>query len=432
MKPRPFSFQPYSKRQQQLVSWWTDTSPYRDYDVVLADGAIRSGKTVADIDGFLTWSLCRFQGEAFILAAKSMGALKRNVLRPMFQILTAEGLPYRYVSTGADARLEIGENTYYLFGANNETSQDTLQGLTAAGYYLDDAGKMPRSFVEQADARCSVAGAKGWINCNPEGPHHYLKTEYIDKAHEKKILHLHFTLDDNLTLAEATKARYRRMYSGVFYQRNILGLWVLAQGVIYAQFNPSTMVVDELPRMSRYWVACDYGASNATTFLLFGMGASDNRLYVIDEYYHSFGENGIPKSPAQYSSDFRDWMKEHKDDSGRPIQPEWIFIDPSALGFTQQLYTDGVPGLAKAKNDVKPGIELVSSLITCNLFRVHRRCSHTLEELSVYAWDPKAQERGEDAPIKKFDHTMDPTRYVAYSMNHAWLPLIRQEASRAA
>lgn len=419
-KGADFVFQPFSRKQKKVLTWWKPQSPYRDYETIICDGAIRSGKTISMITSFILWSLETFEGESFILSGKSMGALKRNVLNPMFRILNTMGIPYRYIRSTEDPRVEIGSNVYYLFGANNESSQDVLQGLTAAGAYADEAALFPRSFVEQMIGRCSIDGAKVWMNCNPQGPFHYIKEEMIDKAEEKKILRLHFTMDDNLTLSEKRKEFYRRMYSGVFYQRNILGLWVMAEGVIYNVFDPKTMVVDILPEMRRYWVGVDYGTSNATTFILCGLGM-DDRLYVIDEYYHSGSQSGLQKSPAQYSREFRHWLAKQVDRHGNPIRPEWIFVDPSAEGFIVQLWADGVKRIAKADNAVKSGIELVSSIIDNDLFRVHSRCRNVLKEIASYVWDPKAQQKGEDKPLKQNDHTMDPIRYIANGTINIWI-----------
>lgn len=230
-----FKFRPYSRKQLKLVTWWLPNSPYRDYDMLVADGSIRSGKTVAMIDSFTTWAQENFSNQDFIIAGKSMGALKRNVIKPMFQILNVKGTPYHY--NRSENFIEIGTNTFYCFGANTEASQDVLQGLTAAGAYADEAALFPKSFVDQMIGRCSIEGSKIFMNCNPAGPYHWFKTEYIDKAQEKRILHLHFTMDDNLSLSEKVKERFRSMFDGVFFQRYILGSWVLAEGIIYDMFN---------------------------------------------------------------------------------------------------------------------------------------------------------------------------------------------------
>lgn len=178
-RPAKFEFKPFSVQQRRLIHWWRPVTTASRNNYVIADGSIRSGKTIACIIGFLTWSQEMFSGQSFILAGKTMGALKKNVVRPILQMLEAWGWPYDYVRSGTDARLEIGSNTYYLYGANTEASQDALQGLTAAGAYLDEAALFPKSFVDQAIARCSVDGWKFWMNCNPEGPHHFICEEYL-------------------------------------------------------------------------------------------------------------------------------------------------------------------------------------------------------------------------------------------------------------
>ena len=248
-RPARFKFKPFSKQQQRLMHWWRPGLTSAENDFVIADGSIRSGKTIACIIGFLTWSQEMFSGQSFILAGKTMGALKKNVARPMQQILEAWGWSYTYIRSGTDARIEIGSNTYYLYGANTEASQDALQGLTAAGAYADEAALFPQSFIDQMIGRCSVDGWKVWMNCNPEGPHAYIKEEFIDKAKEKKVYRLHFMMDDNLTLSAQRKEAYKRSWSpgSVFYKRFILGLWVAADGLIYQQFadNVNQYLIDE-------------------------------------------------------------------------------------------------------------------------------------------------------------------------------------------
>lgn len=408
-----FKFHSFSLKQKRVLTWWMPQSPYRNYDMIIADGSIRSGKTIAMTDSFLTWTLRTFRNQNIILAGKSMGALKRNVLRPMFQILAAKGIPYRY--NRSEHFVQIGTNMYYCFGANNEAAQDVLQGLTAAGAYGDEAALFPQSFVEQMIGRCSVEGSKIWLNCNPAGPFHYLKTDYIDQAEEKRILRLHFVLDDNLTLSEQVKERYRRMFTGVFYKRYILGLWVMAEGVVYDMWNEETHLVDddELPgQFRRHYVACDYGTGNPTTFLLFG---EDDKgvVYQIDEYYYDSRAKGRQKEDSEYADDFQKWLPEG-------LAPAAILVDPSAASFIATLRNRRAkdPRLANirpADNDVVDGIRRVATRLSQKRLFVHRRCIETRKEYAAYGWDPKAQARGEDRPIKENDHCMDPTRYL---INH--------------
>lgn len=403
-----FKFQPFSTKQKKVLTWWMDPSPYKDYDMIICDGSIRAGKTVAMIDGFLTWSMATFENESFILAGRSMGAIKRNVLKPMFQILNAKGIDYHYHRS--EHYIEIGTNTYYCFGANNEASQDVLQGLTAAGAYADEAALFPESFIEQMIGRCSVEGSKIWMNCNPEGPFHYIKTEYIDKAKEKKVLHLHFDLDDNLSLSPKIKERYKRMFTGLWYKRMILGLWVMAEGVVYDMFNDVIHAVDKnkIPdKFESYYLGVDYGTGNPTVFLL--IGQSGKNLYVIDEYYWDSSKKGRQKTDAEYSRDLQDFIK------GR--YPKAICIDPSAASFILQLRHDGVKGIRKADNSVLDGIRTVASFLgEQRIFIYGAKCKNLLSEIVSYVWDPKAQKTGEDKPVKANDHALDALRYVIHTM----------------
>lgn len=428
-KKQPFQWKPFSSKQMKLATWWTPKSPYATYDTIIFDGAIRSGKTVTGIDSFLNWSLSKYSGANFILGGKSMGALKRNVLEPMFQILTAKGIDYDYHRS--ENYIVIGTNTYYCFGANNEASQDVLQGLTAAGAFLDEAALMPRSFVEQAIGRCSLADDEGepgkvWMNCNPGGPYHYLKTEYIDKRREKKILRLHFTMDDNPALSEKVKARYARQFSGVFKKRYIEGLWVMAEGLIYDMFDESRHRVEKVPKCDYYWAACDYGTFNPTVFLLFGR--KNGKTYVIKEYYYDGRSGGDPDNPEQgegqrtdeeYSKDLRKFLRGYK--------VKHIYIDPSAASFITQVRKDntkyrekGQPQKAvkviKANNSVIDGIRFVAKELGNDCLVIHNSCVNLFKEVSSYVWDEKhSLKTGEDRPLKEKDHCMDALRYGVYN-----------------
>ncbi|MHA1280800.1 MAG: PBSX family phage terminase large subunit [Candidatus Helarchaeota archaeon] len=397
-KNKEFEFKPFSRKQKQLLFWWTEDSPHKDKDTVIADGSIRSGKTIAMIASFLMWSQYTFSGEDFILAGKTIGALKRNVIKPMLQILNTWQWEYKY--NRSENYIIIGSNTYYMFGANNEASQDVLQGLTAAGALADEVTLFPENFVEQMIGRCSVEGSKIFMNCNPGSPFHYVKTEFIDKATEKQVYHLHFTLDDNLTLSERIKERYRKMFTGLFYKRYILGLWVLAEGVIYDMFDTDKHVIQEIPECDEYIVSIDYGTGNPTVFLLIGI--KDGKYYVVDEYYYSGRDTGRQKTDSEYADDFEEFVK------GKNIAA--VYADPSAASFITELRKRG-HYVIPADNAVLDGIRYVANLISQNRLFVHEKCRNTITEFTVYSWDPKAAQRGEDKPLKEHDHTMDALRY---------------------
>lgn len=401
-----FKFQPFSVKQKKVLTWWMDESPYKDYDIIIADGSVRSGKTVSMIDGFMTWATYTYKNQNFILAGRSMGALKRNLLKPLFEILNAKGITYHY--NRSEHYIEIGSNTFYCFGANNEASQDVLQGLTAAGALADEAALLPQNFIEQMIARCSIEGAKIWMNCNPESPYHHLKLEYIDKADEKRILHLHFTLDDNLALSGQTKERYARLFTGLWHKRMILGLWVLAEGVIYDMFDDVKHVKSELPTaFDRLFVSIDYGTSNPTVFLK--SGQLGENIYIIDEYYWDSSTTNRQKTDGEYSQDLKAFIGEDHVAN--------IIIDPSAASFITQLKRDGFSQIKKADNTVLDGIRNVSNYLSGGrLFVYGAKCPNILKEFSSYVWDTKAQERGEDKPIKTSDHALDALRYLIQTM----------------
>ncbi len=399
-KIKGFRFQPFSLKQKKLLFFWEKGSPYDDKDIVIADGAIRSGKTIACICSFLRWSLKNYDGENFIIAGKTIGTLKKNVIGPMLQILAAWGLKYDYNRT--ENFLVIGNNTYFMYDANNESSQDRLQGLTAAGALADEAALFPQNFVDQMIGRCSVDGAKIFMNCNPGNPYHFVKVELIDKAKEKNILYMHFDMDDNLSLSEKVKARFRRMFSGVFYKRYILGLWVQAEGIIYDMFDEIKHKVESIKRAYKeFYVSCDYGTQNATVFLLWGN--CEGKWYIVKEYYYSGRDKGKQKSDPEYYKDLEAFIGE------TPIKA--IVIDPSAASFITLIRKHGKFKVRKAMNDVIGGIRNVASYLNNGVLQVNDCCFNTIKEFFSYIWDEKALTRGEDKPVKTMDHAMDAIRY---------------------
>ena len=432
MKQNKFRFVKFSIKQKKVLTWWMPESPHCAKDAIIADGAVRSGKTVIMSFSFVLWATATFSYCNFGMAGKTIGSFKRNVWVRLKQILLGRGFKIVKVTEIGDNVFAISkdgkENYFYIFGGKDEKSQDLVQGFTAAGFLFDEVTLMPQSFVEQAIARCSEEDSKLWFNCNPEGPFHFFKVEWLDQLKEKNALRLHFLLEDNPSLSKKKIEQYKRMFRGIFYDRFILGLWVLAEGVVYSMFTRD-MVIDRVPlevRIVKKWIGIDYGQSNATVFILLGLG-SDNRLYYLDEYYHEGRSAQIQKSPSKYSKDYFKWKKKNGVE-GIPVNNERAFIDPSAKGFMLQLHEDGEKNVWQADNDVLKGIELFSSIIDNDMFRILSHCKNGINELSVYRWDPKAQEKGEDKPIKQFDHAMDATRYVINGTRMIWQRLVKQKS----
>lgn len=403
-----FHFSPFSRKQKKVLTWWCQNSPVNEKDGIIADGAIRSGKTVSMSLSFVMWAMSSFDGQNFAMCGKTIGSFRRNVLFWLKLMLHSRG--YSITDHRADNLLVVRkngkENYFYIFGGKDERSQDLIQGITLAGVFFDEVALMPESFVNQATGRCSVKGSKFWFNCNPDGPYHWFKVNWIDKCKEKNILYLHFTMDDNLSLAEDIKKRYRSMYTGVFFKRYILGLWAVAEGIIYDMFSKEkhTKDIKEFFRIlingNRY-VSCDYGTQNATVFLLWNKGR-DGKWYCIREYYYSGRDKAKQKTDSEYADDLKEWLE--------GIQIKAIIVDPSAASFIAELRKRGYKVL-KAKNDVLDGIRLVGTMLNLEQLVFASSCKETIKEFASYVWDEKALERGEDKPTKQHDHCLDACRY---------------------
>src|SRR5574344_241987 len=221
-----------------ILEWWTPNSPYKNKDGIIADGSIRSGKTTVMSLSFVIWAMDNFDDENFALCGKTIQSLRRNVIKQLKRMLKSMGYTVEEHRTENSMTIRRGdvENEFYLFGGKDEGSQDLIQGITLAGVLFDEVALMPESFVNQATGRCSVTGSKMWFNCNPEGPDHYIKTRWIDRISDLNLIRIHFTMQDNPSLSKAIIERYEHMYTGVFYDRFIKGLWVLASGIIFRYF----------------------------------------------------------------------------------------------------------------------------------------------------------------------------------------------------
>lgn len=383
--------------------WWKQKE-LKNYDGIICDGSVRSGKTVAMSVGFLLWAMTEFDGHKFALCGKTIEALRRNVVSLLPNLM--EGI-LRIQERRSDNTLTMQgfghANTFYLFGGKDESSYTLIQGMTLAGVLFDEVALMPRSFVEQALARCSVKGSRYWFNCNPEGQLHWFYQEWILRAEQRNVLHFHFTMADNLALDPGVRARYETMYSGVFYDRYIRGLWVAAEGRIYDCFAPEKHLLKTLPELAgdRY-VSCDYGTQNATVFLLWRRERGAERWVCLREYYYSGRDKRRQKTDKEFCADLGAWLGDE--------YPRAVVVDPSAASFIAELRQAGYP-VQKADNEVLDGIRNVSTRLKEETLLFSASCVHTMEEFDSYVWDEKAAARGEDRPIKVNDHCMDAVRY---------------------
>ncbi len=388
-----------SAKQKLTMNWWSDTH-YKDHDAIICDGAVRSGKTLSMSLGFVLWASYSFNGGSFAICGKTVTSLRRNVITPLLPILRSYGfICIEKVSRSYIDLTFLGNtNRFYLFGGKDEGSASLIQGMTLSGVFLDEAALMPRSFVEQALARCSVSGSKMWFNCNPDNPAHWFYNEWIKKAKEKHALYVHFTMDDNPSLSESLKERYKRLYSGTFYERFVLGKWTASQGVVYPMFSEKKHVYSGDVQCEKYVISCDYGTVNPSSFGLWGL--SDGVWYRLKEYYYSSKREGISRTDEEHYTALEQLAGD------RDISK--IIVDPSAASFIECIRRHGRFRVVKAENDVISGIRNVSTALGENRLRFHESCRDIIREFHLYSWNEKS---GTDVPIKENDHAMDDMRY---------------------
>nr|DAW67798.1 MAG TPA: large terminase [Bacteriophage sp.] len=385
-------------------------SPYADKDGIICDGSIRSGKTTVMSLSFIMWAMETFDGQNFAMCGKTIQSLRRNVIGQLKMMLLSRG--YRVEEHRSEnymvIRMGAKENTFYLFGGKDEGSQDLIQGITLAGVFFDEVALMPESFVNQATGRCSVDGSKYWFNCNPESPSHYIKTEWIDKITEKNMIRVHFTMRDNPSLSQKVIERYERMYKGVFYDRFIRGLWVIAEGLVYGMFDKEKNIFHgeyTYSPQSSYYLSIDYGTMNPFAVGLMELQNS-GRVRMLREGHYSGREKGVTIDNEAY-------YKMIQEVSGDfPITS--IVIDPSAAAMKATIRKYGEYTCTDGNNDVLNGIQEVTKYLNLGMLQIHESCTETQKEFGAYAWDEKAV--GEDRVIKEYDHHMDLIRYFIYTV----------------
>ena len=388
-----------SEKQAQILDFVVSDGLY-----LICDGAVRSGKTVFMSAAFVIWAMEYYDRTNFAICGKTVQSAERNVLKPLQE---NESLPYTMsykVSTKVlTVRCGTKENYFYIFGGKDESSYMLIQGITLAGVLFDEVALMPRSFVEQALSRAiSYEHPKYWFNCNPESPNHYFYKEWLEDQKDGTT-HLHFLLEDNPILTPQMIERTKAMYSGVFYDRYIRGLWVIAEGIIYPMFGKDSTVPTIERKYSRYVISMDYGIQNPTAMLLWGF--CDGVWYQVDEYYHSGRETSQQKTDQDYYDDLEQLAGDRYIDC--------LIIDPSATSFIALVKQKRRFKVRKAHNDVIDGIQKTASAIQQGKIKVNDCCKRTIKEYGLYSWDQKADE---DRPIKDNDHAMDATRYFVNTM----------------
>lgn len=386
-----------SPKQKKILAF-----PYSNYDALICDGAVRSGKTSIMMVAFIDWAMREFSGQRFGICGKTVDSATKNIIVPYISMYYAKQrytLRWRRADKVLEVRRGYTKNYFEVFGGKDESSFALIQGRTLAGVLLDEVALMPESFVNQALARCSVDGAKLWFSCNPGSPQHWFYTEWIRKHKERNALYLHFSMTDNPSLSEKTLARYQSMYSGVFYQRYVEGKWVAAEGLIYTMFNKDYHVVPSIHRnYEEYIISCDYGTLNPTSAGLWGL--CNGKWYRVREYYYDGRKELRQRTDEEHYTAIEELAGE--------LSIRKIIVDPSAASFIEVIRRHGRFMVEQASNRVIDGIRDVATRLNTGDIFICDCCKDCIREFGLYRWDEKA---AEDRPLKTDDHTMDDTRY---------------------
>ncbi|MEU4947714.1 PBSX family phage terminase large subunit [Streptomyces lavendulae] len=408
----------------------------QDAPIALWSGAVSSGKTIASLLAFLIRLTVAPDTGLIVIVGRTLQTIERNLLDPLQSTALFGPLAQHVHHTPGSTTAVILGRTVHLIGASDARAEGRIRGATIALAYVDEATLLPQTFWLMLLSRLRVGNQSRLLaTTNPDGPYHWLYRDFILRNAEVGLTNWHFTLDDNPSMDPAVVTRLKAQYTGMWYRRFILGEWCLASGAVYEMFDAEKHVVDVMPTIKRWTaVGIDYGTVNAFSAVLVGHG-DDERLYVASEYRHDSRVAGRQLTDAEYSRNVRSWLANVRHPGQREIrgvQPQWIFVDPSAASFMNQLWSDQVPGIAPAVNDVLDGIRSVSVALGSGVLRVHRSCAGLLGELPTYAWDERAAERGEDKPVKANDHSADALRYALHSTVHEWRGLIRPKLEVAA
>lgn len=363
---------------------------------------------------FVEWAMRKFNGQRFGICGKTVDSTIKNIIYP-FQSLT---IYKRYNPNWrrSDKTLELTycghTNTFEIFGGKDEASAALIQGRTLAGVFLDEVVLMPRSFVEQALTRCSVEGSRLWFSCNPGNPSHWFYEEWILGAEKHRAKYIHFAMQDNPSLSDEIIKRYERDFSGVFYQRYVLGEWVAAEGLVYPMFDEDKHVTDETPwlddngnvkRGAEFYISCDYGITNPFSAHLWAI--YQNKAYCFREYYFASKEKKQQRTDEEHYKAVERLARDY------PIED--IIIDPSATSFKETVRRHGRFNVINANNDVLNGISTVSTLLNAELIQFAPECKNLIDEFAMYSWDADSPE---DEVIKENDHAMDDMRYFCYTV----------------
>ena len=410
------TFSKLSPKQKKIFSWCYGEK----YDSIICDGAVRSGKTICMTASFILWAMKCFDGAIFGICGKTIRSAERNIIAPLMEI--ADITAYFQVTYTRSLNLLTVEgngriNSFYIFGGKDEGSYMLIQGITLSGVLFDEVALMPRSFVEQAVTRTlSVRGAKLWFNCNPDNQFHWFYTDWIQRAEERRALHLHFLMSDNPILTKEQLERAEKQFTGVFHDRYIKGLWVSAEGVIYRQFadNTERYILDEIPKDIMYCnIGFDFGGNgSAHAGICTGFSKRLQKVVILEEYYRK-----EVISPKQLENDIADFI--------RLCQSRYAVYD----GYFDSAETTIIRGIKTAcskaglnfnvhnarKTEILERIRFTNLIISQNRFYIMKHCGHIISAMQTAVWDRRSlcDKRLDDGnynidSIDAFEYSVEP------------------------
>lgn len=402
---------------------WAHLTKFKNRKAIICDGSVRSGKTVSMILGFVHWAMRFFDGKNFGICGKTISSTERNIILPLLNMPDITDYYSLQYIRGENKRIIIRSgshtNTFFIFGGKDESSYTLVQGITLSGVLFDEVALMPKSFVDQAVARTlSEPEARYWFNCNPESAEHWFYKEWICNTRQKKALHLHFTMQDNPILSPEQIADAERLYTGVFYNRYIKGLWCVAEGLIYPMFDKAVHVTHhpELQPGGDYYISCDYGTLNPTSAGLWYLQL-DGHAIRLREYYYDGRKTKTPRTDEEHYAALEQLAGDVAD------KVRAVIVDPSAASFIECIRRHGLFRVWQADNSVLNGIRDTSSLLQMQYLHICDNCTDIIREFSLYRWDESA---AEDRPIKENDHAMDDMRYFVRTAMTRTLKTIRR------
>jgi PBSX family phage terminase large subunit len=367
-------------------------------------GAVRSGKSFVALLRFIKYIRDGDIKGDLLIVGKSMQTIKRNIISPLQDLV------------GNKCRYKIGLGEIQLFGrrihvvsGNDERSEGKLRGSEFAGALVDEATILPESFFQMMLSRLSIEGAQCFVTTNPDNPNHWLKKNFIDRSDEIGCKVFSFQLQDNPSLSESYKQALRQEFTGLWYKRFVEGLWVSGEGSVFSFFDPDVHVIDyPISQANKYFIGCDYGISNPTSYILVGYNSSASpSMWVEKEYCFDSRKQMYQKSDYELVEDYKQFIE--------GLYIDKIFVDPSASSLKQEFRRQGVYNVYDANNDVLDGIQTLSQVIMNGTLKICSNCEVLIKEISGYTWDPRASINGIDKPIKRGDHQLDGLRYIIHT-----------------